>query len=124
MEKLDKNLKAKVGEFIGGNLDFYTFRTLLDITSGEHDSEGQQRLNRLIQVISMRCQPIIINIEEEKETSPADFENVTGEVTVYTLKFAFEHEGAWDTTPTLQDELVGVCGFDLENTTLYYHRTL
>jgi|JTFO01.1.fsa_nt_gb hypothetical protein len=120
----NKNVIAREGEMLGSGLDFYTFKTTLNISRGPFESEGQQRLNRLIEVIGIRAQPIIVAIHNADFDDPPEFPNETGTVTVYTLKFAIEHIGAWDTEPDLLQELNGQFGFDFLNTYLAYHADL
>lgn len=124
-ETLGRKQRAGEGEYLGRNLDFYTVRTLLDISRGASESESQARLNALIQIIGTRAQPIIVNIEPvATETDPADLPGGEGAVSVYTLKFAIEHEGAWEATPSLAQSLVGVAGFTADNVSVTYHSEL
>lgn len=125
-ETLGRKQRASSGEHIGRQHDFYTFRTLLDITPGEAGATSQLRLNALIQVISTRSQPVIVAVEPvSSETSPADLTDASGVVNVYTLKFAVEHKNAWEgATPTLAESLVGVSGFTTGNISVTYHDSL
>lgn len=112
-EATGRKIKSGNGESLGRQLDFYTIRTLLDITPGDFGSASQDRLNRIIEVIGTRAQPIIVSVETAStETSPSDLPAATGSVSVFTLKFALEHVGAWEgTTPTLAQSLNGIAGF-------------
>lgn len=104
------------GQFIGGGYDVYTVRTTLDIrATGVITEESQKRLDKLIQTVSTRAQPIVLEaVTVAEETSPADIPSATGAVDVYTLKFAINHKGAWeitDSSPTLGESLNGIEGF-------------
>lgn len=125
-EVLGKNKKTNIGESVGKQLDFYTIRTLLDITPGAAGSESQNRLNALIQVIGTRSQPIIVNVEPvAEETDPSDLPEADGVSSVFTLKFAIEHQGAWEnTTPTLTDSIIGASDFVAGNFSVTYHSSL
>ena len=94
---------AGSGESLTGNIDFYTVRTLLDITTdpnADPSDVSQDRLDFLIESISMRAQPIIIGaISQSTETVTAGYDlpaaGPTGTTGVVdTIKFACEHHGA------------------------------
>lgn len=124
-ETLGRKQNAGEGEYVGRQLDFYTIRTLLDISRGESESESQARLNMLIQIIGIRAQPIIVNIDTNStETDPEDLPGGVGSVKVYTLKFAIEHEGAWEASPSLAESLIGLAGFTADNISVTYHTDL
>lgn len=113
-EELGRKKAAKNGESLGRQLDFYTIRTLLDITPGAYGSDSQNRLNALIEVIGLRAQPIIVSVEPPvTETEPVDLLGAgTDPVPVYAMKFALEHFGAWaGATPSLASSLNGVHDF-------------
>lgn len=126
VESLGRKKNVGMGEMVGRQLDFYTIRTLLDITPGTAGAESQGRLNKLIEVISTRSQPIIVSVDlAADETDPEDLPAGAGTVSVFTLKFALEHVGAWeDTTPSLKDTLIGIAGFTADNVSVNRHASL
>jgi hypothetical protein len=69
------NGKAMAGEFLGGNLDFYTVVCVTDITPAAV-------FDKVIEVISTNGQPVLLGA-------------VTGSVGSQTFRFAIEHEAAW-----------------------------
>ena len=113
------------GQALTGGLNFYTVRTSLDIrATGAIDDASQKRLDKLVETISLRAQPVILSaVTTTTETSPADLPGATGSVTVYTLKFAIEHNQAWEMqdskNPSLGETLDGIEGFvyDIATTT-------
>lgn len=95
-----------------GSLDIFTLRTTVDITptgtatyenGGEatnfvdarvHDS--QWALDKIIQVISTRGQPVVLtNVTKSTESSPADLPAAGASATVYSFTFMIEHAGSW-----------------------------
>lgn len=87
------NGSVKAGEFLGRELDFFVFSGPVNIlVKGDSQGNGnsantgtaatQTKLDKLVEVISLRGQPIIMG-------KPAT------DGTTYTLKFATEHTGAW-----------------------------
>ena len=112
------------GQNLTGSLDTYTIRTTLDIRpTGVLADASQDRLNKLIEVISLRAQPVIRSaVKTSTETNPSDIPSAVGSVTVYTLTFSTEHRGAWELgsspNPSLAETLDGVAGFvfDVANT--------
>lgn len=98
------------GEMLGRNLDFYTLETDQDILAVAGDS--QKRLDKLVEVISLRGQPIIMGAPSG--SGP------------YTFKFAIEHAGAW-TAATLKTAIVdhaGHLGFTAGGLTITISDTL
>lgn len=124
-----------------GGLDFFTVYTTANITptgvrkytSGTFETNyqdqldltdaataSQYNLDKLIQIISTRGQPVFISGISSGATVPStvtDFTPAEG-ATVYTLQFATEHNFSWDVdlfnTPvleTLAATLNGVGGF-------------
>lgn len=75
------NGKVSAGEFLGGNLQFYTLTTSVDIKN------GQAALDKLVEVISLNGQPVILGA-------------VTG-TGPYSMVFAIEHTNAWGDAATL-----------------------
>lgn len=105
------------GQFLTGGLNFYKVRTVLDIRpTGVISDASQKRLDKLVEAISTRAQPVILSaVTSASETSPADLPGATGAQTVYTLSFAIEHNMAWEVqgsaNPTLAETLDGIEGF-------------
>lgn len=112
------------GQFLTGNLNFYTIRTTLDIRpSADKDPHdpAQSRLDKLVAVISTRAQPIIlggVQVTTEPKSSVTDLPAASAvqgsDVTVYTIRFAIEHNQAWEVNgnnPNLAETLNGVEGF-------------
>lgn len=111
-------------QFLTGNLNFYTVRTTLDIrpsATRDINDEAQVRLDKLVETISMRAQPIImggVTVSTEQKSTVTDLPAVAGmsgtTVTVYTVRFAVEHNMIWEVNggnPTLAESLNGVAGF-------------
>lgn len=82
VDKVNGHVAA--GEALGRNLDFFIFSGPVNIlpTSAGGDATSQANLDKLVEVISLRGQPVILG-------TPA---NNSG---TYTVKFATEHTGAW-----------------------------
>lgn len=112
------NGTVKPNQSLTGGLNFFTVRTTLDIrysATGDLSNEAQKRLNKLVEVISTRAQPVIIgDVAVSTETAPiADLPvtaSSTGDVTVYALNFSIEHNLAWE-AEALAEVLNGVAGF-------------
>lgn len=105
------------GQHLTGGLNFYKIRTTLDIrATGVISDESQKRLDKVVETISTRAQPVIMSaVTTSVETNPADLPGATGSVNVYTLSFAIEHNQAWEVEnsvyPTLAESLDGIEGF-------------
>jgi hypothetical protein len=76
---------ARTGEYIGGNIEYFTCYTLVDITdSGTYDPtagyayEQAQNLNALLQAISLGSQPILTSVEKLTAVDMDDFEFGSG----------------------------------------------
>ena len=116
-------------EFLTGRMDFFTVRTTVDLTLDDPQPtdefwEGQgadpadvsqQRFDRLVETVSLRAQPVILGeVLVETETAPvSDLPSTqslsTGaSVTVYTVRFGIEHQGAWEDAESLAAALDGV----------------
>lgn len=109
------NGSVKPGESVSGDWDWFTVRTTMDITAtGALADASQRRLNKLVEVISLRAQPVILGgVSVAEETAPiADLpvSGSSGTVDVYTIKFAIEHAGAIDEV-LMGETLNGVEGF-------------
>jgi len=122
---------ASPGEFLTKDMDFFKLRTTLDISlagveSPTDDPEttptdfpgvnSQERLNKLIETINLRAQPVLISdINETTETAPVADLPITNvdyssgdSVTVYNISFAIEHKGAWPSAEDLLRALDGI----------------
>jgi hypothetical protein len=105
---LKPNGTARSAENLGGDPDFFTVMTLVDITdTGVSDSRlspakaynQAQNLNSLIQCVSLRVQPNLISTDILLAEAMADHEfgsAHTGNKTVWVLKFATERSGYTD----------------------------
>lgn len=112
---------SKAGDFIRRNMDFYTVRTTLDITpTGNLSDASQKRFDFLVRTISTRAQPVILgNVFTTQEVAPVADLPITSvsypsgaTVIVYNVRFAIEHEEAWENVPvTLEESLDGLHGF-------------
>lgn len=100
---------SDAGEFLTGDMDFFTVRSLVDITTdanGDPADQSQLNLDKLIETISTRAQPVIIGqVSTESSPNYDDFEGFSSG-TVWVLKFATEHTQAWGPlNGTVVDEL-------------------
>jgi hypothetical protein len=80
------NGKAFAGEFLTGNLQFYSVSTAVDISGAS--ALSQAALDKLVEVISLNGQPVIMGAPVRAGS-------------VYTLKFAVEHTGSWGSDAAL-----------------------
>ena len=114
-------------ESISGDLQFFTVKTLIDLTNtgdfnpynshsvlkvgGEKKSYNQaQNLNTLLQTISLRTQPVIVGDVrvDVDQMNIGDFGTFADDgISIWTLKFATEHPQAI-TLDLLKEELDGV----------------
>lgn len=99
-------------ETLSGNIEYYTLFTSINITqTGDYDNNSQKDFESVVQVISLRAQPVVMNtpvalsgvgsLVLENYGAPS----ITGAGWIF--KFAFEREGV-HTLETLQDELNGI----------------
>lgn len=79
------NGKVFAGEFLSGNLQFYSITTAVDISGAAPAS--QAALDKLVEVISLNGQPVILGAPTG--TGP------------YVLHFAVEHTNAWESNAAL-----------------------
>lgn len=83
-----------VGESLSSSLDFFTVTSPVNIltaaTTGG-SATSQAALDKLVEVVSLRGQPIIINAPYQSDANGNA--NATG--AAYTFKFATEHTGQW-----------------------------
>lgn len=82
-------------EALTKNMQFYSVSVTEDIRPAEGATQ-QERLRKLIEVISMNGQPVIMG--EITGTGP------------YVLKFAVEHENSWATAQALDDAITAHAG--------------
>jgi hypothetical protein len=120
---------ARTGEYIGGNIEYFTCYTLADITdTGVFDPvagtayEQAQNLNALLQAISLGSQPILTSVEKLTAADLADFDfgsDFTGNHNVWILRFASERAGTI-TVESLVRDIAGLPVYDdLEETATF-----
>lgn len=112
---------ARTGEYIGGNIEYFTCYTLVDISdTGTYDpTSGQayeqaQNLNALLQAISLGSQPILTSVEKLTAADMNDFEfgsDFTGTHNMWVLRFANERVGSI-TVNTLVRDVDGLPVYD------------
>jgi hypothetical protein len=112
---------ARTGEYIGGNIEYFTCYTLVDISdTGTYDpTSGQayeqaQNLNALLQAISLGSQPILTSVEKLTAADMDDFEfgsDFTGTHNMWVLRFANERVGSI-TVNTLVRDVDGLPVYD------------
>ena len=108
-----RNSTGRTGEYIGGNIEYFTCYTLVDITdTGTYDPtagktyEEAQNLNVLLQAISLGSQPILSSVEKIVAADLADYEfggDFTGNHNVWILRFASERVGSITTSSLIRD---------------------
>jgi hypothetical protein len=124
-----RNTTGRTGEVIGGNIEYFTCYTLVDITdSGVYDPtagnsyEQAQNLNVLLQAISLGSQPILSSVEKIVAVDLADYDfgsDFTGNQNVWILRFASERVGSITTTSLVRD-IDGLPVYDdLEETAVF-----
>jgi hypothetical protein len=120
---------ARTGEYIGGNIEYFTCYTLVDISdTGVYDPaagtdyEQAQNLNALLQAISLGSQPILTSVEKLTAADLADFEfgtDFTGNHNLWILRFASERAGTI-TVDSLVRDIDGLPVYDdLEETATF-----
>lgn len=120
---------ARTGEVVGGNIEYFTCYTLVDITdSGVYDPaagtvyEQAQNLNALLQAVSLGSQPILASVEKIVAADMADFEfgtDFSSNHNVWILRFASERVGSI-TVNTLVRDVDGLPIYDdLEETATF-----
>ncbi len=120
---------ARTGEYIGGNIEYFTCYTLVDITdTGIFDPtagtqyEQAQNLNVLLQAISLGSQPILTSVEKLVAEDTSEFEfgtDFTGNHNIWILRFASERAGSI-TVATLTRDIDGLPVYDdLEETATF-----
>lgn len=103
------NGHVAAGAHLGAALDFYTVTTTVDLTVAPNGVFATG-LDKLIEVISLRGQPVIMAVSAGANSSTV-------------VKFAIEHTQAWEVaTPNLINSIVAhagaVYGFTTGNTTV------
>ena len=104
---------ARTGEFVGGNIEYFTCYTLVDITdTGVYDPsmgssfEQAQNLNALLQAISLGSQPTLSSVEKILAADLSDYEfgeDFTGNHNMWILRFASERVGSITTATLIRD---------------------
>ena len=124
-----RNSTGRTGEVIGGNIEYFTCYTLVDITdtgiynpSAGNAYEQAQNLNALLQAISLGSQPILSSVEKILAAELADYDfgsDFTGNQNVWILRFASERVGSITTTSLVRD-IDGLPVYDdLEETAVF-----
>jgi hypothetical protein len=104
---------GRTGEVVGGNIEFFSCYTLVDITdTGIYDPnarttyEQAQNLNSLLQAISLGSQPILSSVEKITAVDVTDYEfgsDFTGNHNMWVLRFASERVGAISVASLIRD---------------------
>lgn len=104
---------GRTGEVIGGNIEFFSCYTLVDITdTGVYDPnagntyEQAQNLNALLQAISLGSQPIMSSVEKVTAADMADYDfgsDFTGNHNMWVLRFASERAGSITVASLVRD---------------------
>jgi len=107
------NSTGRTGEVIGGNIEYFTCYTLVDITdSGIYDPtagkvyEQAQNLNVLLQAISLGSQPILSSVEKLVAADLEDYEfgaDFSGNHNIWLLRFASERVGSITVASLVRD---------------------
>lgn len=103
----------RTGEVVGGNIEFFSCYTLVDITdTGVYDPnagttyEQAQNLNALLRAISLGSQPIMSSVEKITAVDVSDYEfgsDFTGYHNMWVLRFASERVGAITVSSLVRD---------------------
>jgi len=120
---------ARTGEVVGGNIEYFTCYTLVDISdTGNYDPAGgtayeqAQNLNALLQAISLGSQPILASVEKIVAADLGDFDfgsDFTGYQNMWILRFASERVGSI-TVATLVRDVDGLPIYtDLDETAVF-----
>lgn len=123
------NATYRTGENVGGDIEYFTCYTLVDISdSGVFDPnqgntyEQAQNLNSLLQAISLSSQPILTSVEKLVASDVAEFDfgnDFTGNHNIWILRFASERVG----TITINNLIRDVGGLpiyeDLDETAVF-----
>ena len=120
---------ARTGEFVGGNIEYFTCYTLIDITdTGVYDPnqgteyEQAQNLNSLLQAISLGSQPTLSSVEKLVAVDLGEYDfgtDFSGNHNIWILRFASERVGSI-TVSTLVRDIAGLPLYDdLEETAVF-----
>lgn len=103
----------RTGENTGGDIEYFTCYTLVDITdSGIYDPnqgnlyEQAQNLNALLQAISLGSQPVLTSVEKLMAADVTDFEfgsDFAGAHNIWILRFASERFGTIKVANLIKD---------------------
>jgi hypothetical protein len=103
----------RTAENTGGDIEYFTCYTLVDITdTGIYDPnqgntyEEAQNLNSLLQSISLSSQPVLSSVEKLLAADVSDFEfgsDFTGNHNVWILRFASERIGTITVNNLIRD---------------------
>ena len=104
---------GRTGEVVGGNIEFFSCYTLVDITdTGVYDPssgtsyEQAQNLNSLLQAISLGSQPIMSSVEKIVAADMSDYDfgsDFTGNHNMWVLRFASERAGSITVASLVRD---------------------
>jgi hypothetical protein len=104
---------GRTGEVVGGNIEFFSCYTLVDITdTGVYDPnagtayEQAQNLNSLLQAISLGSQPIMSSVEKIVAADMDDYDfgsDFTGNHNMWVLRFASERVGSITADSLIRD---------------------
>jgi hypothetical protein len=104
---------GRTGEVVGGNIEFFSCYTLVDITdTGVYDPnagtayEQAQNLNSLLQAISLGSQPIMSSVEKIVAADMEDYDfgsDFTGNHNMWVLRFASERVGSITVDSLIRD---------------------
>jgi hypothetical protein len=106
--------KAIPGQNLTGNVDYYTVRTLVNITPAAFGATTQLAFDALMRTVSLRGQPVVLGDVETALYAAGDTDLPAASTgnTVYVVKFIVEHKASWSTaTPGLAKSLDGQNGF-------------
>ena len=99
-------------EVLSSNIEYYSLFTSLDVTrTGDFGDNTQKDFEAVVQVISLRAQPVVMNNPVALNGTGQNLLENYGAPTMtgagWIFKFAFEREGV-HTITTLTDELDGI----------------
>jgi|TARA_B110000483_G_scaffold233422_1_gene302159 hypothetical protein len=99
-------------EVLSSNIEYYSLFTSLDVTrTGDYGDNTQKDFEAVVQVISLRAQPVVMNNPVALNGTGQNLLENYGAPTMtgagWIFKFAFEREGV-HTITTLTDELDGI----------------
>jgi len=104
---------SRTGEYIGGNIEYFTTFTLVDITdtgvynpTAGKEYEQAQNLNALLQAISLGSQPVLTSVEKLLAADLTEFDfgtDFTGNHNVWILRFANERMGSINVAGLIRD---------------------